>query len=131
MSLPQKEPGAHKTILLVHSDIDFCSSVGDELKSRGYGVVIAQDGEVGMTLFDMYKDQVVLVLLDIILPKKDGLVLLKDIKEANSSVPVIVLTNLEGEEDKQKSIEAGASDYIIKSKVTPKDIGDKVENTLK
>jgi|GEM_PF-2325142 len=130
MSLPQKEPGAHKTILIVHSDVDMCNIIGEELKSRGFGVVIAQDGEVALTLFELYKDQIVLVLLDIILPKKDGFIVLKELKDIDLSLPVVMLTNLDGSEDIAKSKEAGAIDYIIRSKNSPQEIAEKVEKVL-
>ena len=129
MSLPQIEPGSDKTILIVHPNIDLCNSIGEALKSIGFGVVIAQDGDMAITLFDIYKDQIVLVLLDIILPKKDGFTVLKEIK-AEKDLPVIILTNLDNGEDFQKAKELGAQGYIIRSKTTPEEIAQKVKSIV-
>ena len=127
MSLPKIEEGAHKTILLVHSDMEYCNSVASSLKGAGFGVVMAQDGEVAMTLFDLYKDQIVLTLLDVVLPKKDGLSVLQEIKGVNNTIPVIILTNLENSEDIQKAMDMGAREYIIRAKSTVDEITKKVK----
>ncbi|MBI3671666.1 response regulator [Candidatus Azambacteria bacterium] len=130
MSIPQKDEGAGKTILLAHSNIEFCNSLGEALKSLGFGIVIAQDGETATTLFHLYQDQIKLVLTDIVLPKKDGFAILGEIRAITKNIPVVILTNLDDEEDIKKAKEMGAEDYIIRSKITTQDIAKKVSSII-
>ncbi len=127
MSLPQIEPGAEKTILLVNSNLDLINSIGEAFKEFGYGIVIAQDGEAAVSLYDVYKDQIVAVVLDIILPKKDGLIVLKEIKSKNLHVPVVILTNLDDQKDKSTAMEMGAKGYILIDGKAPQQIADSIQ----
>lgn len=90
----------------------------------------AADGEVGMQkIKDTEWD---LLLLDIMLPGRDGLKILKDLKD-NPSLkkgPVIALTNLNSENIIQEAFSSGADGYLIKSEVTPDKIVDEVNKVL-
>ena len=67
------------------------------------------------TIEAINKDKPDLLLLDIMMPKVDGLEVLQNIKDAGHDFPVIVLTNLSQETDKQKCSDLGAVDYFVKS----------------
>lgn len=96
----------------------------------GHDVEIAQDGEEGLVKAKEVKPT--LILLDIMMPKMNGLELLEKLKadEALKDIPVVVLTNLAGEHDAQEALSRGAIRYIIKSEQEPKDVTKVVEEIL-
>ena len=79
-----------KRVLVVDDEAGIRKNISDLLVPMGYQVEQSGDGQDGLQIFINFKPQV--VILDINLPRKDGLSLLKDIKNINSSVPVIVFT---------------------------------------
>ena len=76
-------------ILVVDDDVNICEVIRVYLENEGYAVVSANDGEDGVERFKYYDPD--LVLLDIMLPKKDGWTVLREIRES-SSKPVIMIT---------------------------------------
>ena len=99
------------TILLVDDDEAVRKVLSFPLERDGYTVVQAADGEEALRRFG---DQAVdLVVLDIMLPKLDGLEVCKQLR-ARSSVPIIMLTARDDELDKVLGLELGADDYITK-----------------
>ena len=99
------------TILLVDDDEAVRKLLSFPLERDGYGVVQARDGEEALSRFG---DQPVdLVVLDIMLPRLDGLEVCKQLR-ARSSVPIIMLTARDDELDKVLGLELGADDYITK-----------------
>ena len=117
-------------ILLVEDDTFISGMYQTKLSMLGYSVRVASDGEVGWA--ELQKETPDLVLLDIVLPKKDGFEILSDIR-ANATLknlPVILLTNLGQKPDVQKGLELGADDYIIKAHFTPTEVVEKIEKML-
>lgn len=117
-------------ILLVEDDTFISGMYQTKLSMLGYSVRVASDGEAGWA--ELQKEKPDLVLLDIVLPKKDGFEILGDIR-ANAgmkSLPVILLTNLGQKPDVQKGLELGADDYIIKAHFTPTEVVEKIEKML-
>lgn len=100
----------HK-ILVVDDEVNIADIIKFNLEKDGYRVLTANDGEAGMKLYTKEKPD--LVVLDIMMPKKDGLQVLKEIR-ATSTVPVIMLTAKEDELDKVLGLELGADDYMTK-----------------
>ena len=98
-------------ILVVDDDVNICEVIRVYLENEGYAVVSANDGEDGVERFKYYDPD--LVLLDIMLPKKDGWTVLREIRES-SSKPVIMITAKGEVFDKVLGLELGADDYIIK-----------------
>ena len=119
-----------KKILFVEDEFELQKSVSDFLKKQGYEVVHALDGEIGLNLAKTEKPD--LVLLDIILPKRDGFDVLNKIKEeeGTKNIPVIVLTNLENPEDVEKSLSLGATTYLVKSDHDLEDILEKIRQII-
>jgi len=76
------------------------------------------------------KQVIDLIILDIILPKEDGLSYLKRLRENNINLPVIVLSNLEGEEYRKRAKELKAKEYILKANYTPTEIIEKIKKYL-
>ena len=99
-------------ILIVEDDSNLLDRLSQALKDQRYDVETASDGDLGMEkLFDRVYD---LVLLDIMLPKTDGLTILKEIREAKIKTPVIMLTARVTVEDKIRGLDHGADDYLAK-----------------
>jgi DNA-binding response OmpR family regulator len=84
----------------------------DYLEMLGYQVILAADGDAGLANYR--KSKVDLCILDVMLPKKDGFTLAKDIRELNSQVPIIFLTARGLMEDRVTGFKSGADDYITK-----------------
>ena len=98
-------------ILIVDDDINICELLSVYLKNEGYEVKTANDGQEGINYFKMYDPD--LVLLDIMLPKKDGWEVCRQIRKI-SSKPVIMITAKGEVFDKVLGLELGADDFIVK-----------------
>jgi DNA-binding response OmpR family regulator len=99
------------TILLVDDEESVQKLLTYPLERDGYRVVQARDGEEALARFDV--EDVDLVVLDVMLPKLDGLEVCKRLR-ARSSVPIVMLTARDDELDKVLGLELGADDYITK-----------------
>ncbi|MBR4799252.1 MAG: response regulator transcription factor, partial [Clostridia bacterium] len=98
-------------ILVIDDDVNICDLLHMYLVKEGYDVQTANDGTEGMNTFRSYDPD--LVLLDIMLPKKDGWQICREIRE-QSSVPVIMISAKGETIDKVLGLELGADDYIVK-----------------
>ena len=100
-----------QTILLVDDEDSVQKLLAYPLERDGYTVIPAQDGEEALARFQ--NEQVDLVVLDVMLPRLDGLEVCRRLR-AQSSVPIIMLTARDDELDKVLGLELGADDYITK-----------------
>jgi len=99
-------------ILLVEDEKKVSSFIKKGLEEEGYAVDLAPDGESGLMMsLDGVHD---LVILDINLPKKDGLRVLAEIRKKKVSTPVLLLTVRTAIEDKVIGLDTGADDYLTK-----------------
>jgi len=99
-------------ILMVEDDINLGYLVKENFATKGYYVHLCNDGEEGWRSFqDLEFD---LILLDIMMPKRDGFSLAKMIRKNNTDVPIIFLTAKSLEEDKIEGFEIGCDDYVTK-----------------
>jgi len=120
-----------KRILIIEDEATLQRALSEFLTSEGFEVLSAMDGEEGL---NMAKEKIPdLVLLDIILPKKDGYEVLAEIKkdEKTTKIPVVLLTNLEAAEDVQRAFDSGATTYLVKSNYKLEDIVKKIKEILK
>ena len=99
-------------ILLVEDDPTLGFVVKDHLENNGFEVLHAIEGESGWNLF--MKHNFDLCVLDIMLPKRDGLWLAEQIRKKNTEVPILLLTSKNMDEDRIKGFRTGADDYITK-----------------
>ncbi len=99
-------------ILLVEDDPNFGTVLKDYLSLNDYNVTHAKDGLEGLIMFK--NDDFDLCILDVMMPRKDGFTLAKDIRSTNSEVPIIFLTAKTMKEDVLKGYQAGADDYLNK-----------------
>ena len=120
-----------KRILIVEDEKTLRETLEDYLKEDGFEVKIAKDGETGMNLIK--EEEFDLIVLDIILPKKDGFKILEEVKkdEKRKNIPVIILTNLESVEDIQKAFERGVTNYLVKSDHSLIEVSEKIKKILK
>jgi len=104
-----------KKILYIEDESVLQQTLGEALKLEGYEMLFAPDGEIGLRLAQEEKPD--LILLDLIMPKKNGFEVLKELKAAKETaeIPVIITTNLQGPTDIGKIIELGATTYLIKA----------------
>lgn len=101
-----------KRLLLVEDDPNLGFIVKDNLEDRGFEVVHCEDGKQADDL--LFKETFDLLLLDVMMPKKDGFTLAEDIRARNIQTPIIFMTAREMIEDKIRGFKAGADDYITK-----------------
>ena len=99
-------------LLIVEDDLAIRRGVADALRHVGHAVLESGDGVEGERL--AVSKPVRLVLLDLVLPLKDGLSVLATIRTAKPGLPVILLTALGGEDDRVRGLRLGADDYVVK-----------------
>lgn len=107
-------------ILIVEDDINLRKLISATLKQNGYNSLTAEDGERALEVID--KEQVDLVISDIMMPNLDGYGLVKALRDSGYDMPVLITTAKEMFEDKRKGFNVGADDYMVK----PIDINDMI-----
>ena len=119
-----------KKILIIEDDQSLYNVYSAELKLRGYDVAHEADGMHAMAAVEDYKPD--LILLDIILPGRNGLEILEDIKSQKdlSEIKVLMVTNYGNDSNVKKALELGAFDYVLKYNVVPSDLSEKVSQAL-
>lgn len=120
-----------KTILVAEDDRFLLKVYVAKLKEAGYTVVPCNDGAEALDKAeDAHPD---LIMLDMIMPKKNGFDVLLELK-ANpqlKDVPVIILSSLGQESDVERGLQIGAADYLIKSNASFKDIKEKIKQYVR
>jgi len=99
-------------ILLVEDDTNLGFVISDQLRSEGYSVTLCSDGAEGFKHFN--QDTYHMCIFDVMMPKKDGFSLAKDIRATHLEVPIIFLTAKAMEEDTLQGFKVGADDYLTK-----------------
>jgi len=120
-----------KNILIIEDDEFFRGLVGKKLVAEGFSFSAASDGREGIEMAQRIKPD--LIVLDLVLPTVDGFDVLKELKEgpSTSSIPIIILSNLDKKEHIERGLKLGADDYLVKSQFTIDLIIAKVKNILK
>jgi len=99
-------------ILLVEDEPAAAQMLAQGLREHGYAVDLAADGEEGLE--KIYINRYDLVILDVVLPRKDGFAVCRELRSAGSSIPVFMLTARDGVEDRIAGLNLGADDYLTK-----------------
>jgi DNA-binding response OmpR family regulator len=99
-------------ILLVEDDLNLGLIISDHLKSDGYAVSLCNNGVEAMQRFN--EDKFHLCIFDVMLPRKDGFTLTRDIRKTNSEIPILFLSARGMTEDKVEGFNAGGDDYLSK-----------------
>lgn len=118
-----------KCILIIEDESDILAVYKELLTNAGFDVDTAGDGTSGLA--KIIEGKAHLVLLDIMMPKLDGIGVLQTLKEQKRKLPIVVmLTNLAHDGALKEAKALGAKDYIIKSEVTPGQIIEKINSYL-
>ena len=101
-----------KKILLVEDDVNLGNLLSDSLEIKNYDVVLKRNGEDAFNEFKVNKYD--MCIFDVMMPKKDGFTLAKDVRRINATVPIVFLTAKALKEDTIEGLKLGADDYITK-----------------
>lgn len=118
-------------VLIIDDDAYLRDLYQEVLQDAGYEVTTAVDGEEGLQ--KLQQGGIDLTLLDVMMPKLDGLGVLKKLKEAPPQAlngPILLLTNLAQDPIVQEALQLGASSYIIKADITPDQLLEKMKEYL-
>lgn len=119
-----------KKILVIEDDPSLQKTIVAKLKASGYETLLAGDGEEAIKIFK--KDQPILLLVDLILPKKSGLEVIEEIRiNQHSTVPMIVISNLDQSQDLESARRLGVDEYVVKSNISLRDLVVKVAELTK
>lgn len=118
------------TILIVEDDTFLAGMYVAKLELEHFHVAVANEGEEGLRMArEKHPD---LILLDVVLPKMDGFVVLENLKrdESTRAIPVILLTNLGQKRDIERGVALGANDYLIKAHFMPSEVVEKIKKVI-
>lgn len=115
-----------KKILVVEDDEFLANAYRVKLTKAGFDIRIASDGEVALTLLESFVPD--LVLLDLVIPKKDGFAVLEEIRANKKwqNLPVLIASNLGQKEDIERGMRLGANDFVIKSELSLDEVIKKI-----
>ena len=115
-----------KKILIVEDERPLAHALELKFSHEGYDVTIATDGAEGLKMANAEKFN--MILLALIMPEMDGFTLMEQLKK---KTPIIILSNLGQEEDKERAKKLGAVDYFVKSNTPIVEIIKKVKASIK
>jgi len=118
-------------ILIIEDEPVLLKILTEKFRSVGWIVAGASDGEEGMDLIG--KSTFDVVLLDLLLPKKDGFQVLREVRAVSGlkDLPILIISNLGSEDDIRMAIDLGATDYLIKTQHSLKEIVEKTSSYIK
>lgn len=118
-------------VLLIEDDRDTLEMYKTKLEMDGYKVHVAYDGEEGLRrATDLRPD---IIFLDIRLPKKDGLEVLRDLRaqDVTADIPVIILSNFGEKELVERGLKLGALEFLVKAQTSPITLSEGINEWLK
>jgi len=101
-------------VMIVEDDERIASFLTKGLKAEGYATLVARDGDEALAVSEAEGDALDLVLLDLGLPRTDGRVVLRTLRDRLPALPVIILTARDDIESKVQGLDSGATDYVTK-----------------
>lgn len=101
-------------ILMIEDNQSVCEMMGMFFKKEKWEAEFAYDGEAAVEVYEKDHETIDIVLLDLNLPKKDGMQVAADIRRVSPTVPIIMLTARDSESDQVLGLEMGADDYVTK-----------------
>lgn len=118
------------TILVVDDESRMRKLIKDFLIQKNYNILEAEDGERALKVYEENKEKIDLILLDVMMPKLDGWSVLRNIRQENKKLPIVMLTARAEEQDELFGFELGVDEYITKP-FSPKILVARVEAILK
>lgn len=119
-----------KKILIAEDEAILSTLLEKKLIEEGYQIFVAEDGEKTMEILN--KEEVDLLLLDIIMPKKSGFEVMEEMKKDSklSKIPIIVISNSGQSVEINRVKELGAKDWLIKTEFAPQEVVEKVKKQI-
>ncbi len=117
-----------KKILIIEDEKPMANALALKLTSVGFEIVLVYDGKTAISTLQESKFD--LIILDLVLPGKDGFFVLAELKRLKINIPVVVSSNLSQDEDIKRAKELGARDYFIKSDTTLVEVVEKVKKIM-
>lgn len=119
-----------KKILIVEDEEILSSLLSKRLEREGYEVAIAEDGDAGIR--KMKEEKPDLVLLDIVMPKKDGFAVMEEMQQDQelSGIPVVIISNSGQPVELDRAQKLGARDWLVKTEFDPQEVLDKVTRQI-
>jgi len=99
-------------VLVVEDDDMILKLISRYLAGSGFDVIQASDGHAGLSMFE--SQHIDIVITDIMMPRVDGFQMVKNIREINQDIPILMLTSLDSFSDKEKGFTSGSDDYLVK-----------------
>lgn len=120
-----------KKLLIIDDDSTLLRVYHDYFQKLGYDVTTASDGEMGLAQARATRPDC--LLLDVMMPKMDGLAMLQQLRKDAmlAETPVILLTNLEDTTTVSQAVQLGGFQYLVKSRSSLQDVADKVAEVIK
>ena len=118
------------SILIVDDESRMRKLIKDFLMQKNYNILEAEDGEMALKVYEENKEKINLILLDVMMPKLDGWSVLRQIRQENKTLPIVMLTARAEEQDELFGFELGVDEYITKP-FSPKILVARVEAILK
>jgi len=119
-----------KKILIIEDEIVLAEMYKEKLEKEGFEVFLASEIEEGIEIAK--KERPDLILLDILLPRENGVSFLEKIKkEEIKDIPIVAFSNYDDPATKKRAFELGVKEYLIKANYTPGEIVEKIKNYLK
>lgn len=121
---------SQKKILLVEDDRFLRRACEASLRQRGFAVLVAVDGKEGLRV--ARDEQPDLILLDMLMPRMDGLAMLRSLRDAEPTraIPVLILSNSSRQSDIDELRALGIADYLVKANLSLQELGDRVTRLL-
>ncbi|HPS21503.1 MAG TPA: response regulator [Candidatus Paceibacterota bacterium] len=117
-----------KIVLIIEDEVPILEALVDKLEREGFKTLQAKDGKEGIALADAHHPD--MIILDVLMPVMDGIAFMKQIREEKNSwgkkVPIMVLTNLGGEQKSQLDKYKPAF-YITKTSLSMNDVANKIK----
>jgi len=122
--------GEQKKVLIVEDDKFLANAYRVKLSKAGFELQVVNDGQEAINALENFKPH--LIILDLVMPVKDGFTTLKEIRQMDKykETPVIISSNLGQKENIDKGLGLGATDYIVKSEMSLDDVTKKVNSIL-
>lgn len=119
-----------KRILIVEDDLHISKVYEIQLAREGFFTILARDGEEALKLFE--KENPDIVILDLMIPKKDGFEVLEEIRKNSkySKIPILILSNLGQKTDESRALKLGATEYLVKIDHPIQEVVNKIKSYL-
>lgn len=101
-------------ILIVEDEEKLAKLLKKGLESKGYAADYVTDGETGQNRIELSHEDYDIVILDLMMPKKNGFEVCKYIREKKIAIPILILTARDSTDDKISALDCGADDYLLK-----------------